>query len=86
MAAYPWLDGKHTVFGEVVEGIEIVDQLGSVETSQRDAPAEPVKIVKIDILRITHERVAEVMERTPAPSSEAEPTEVNPQSRVWHGA
>lgn len=47
----PWLDRGHTVFGEVVEGYEIVDQIGKVRTAPGDKPLEPVVLSKVSILR-----------------------------------
>ena len=41
-----WLDGRHVVFGEVLEGYDIVDQVQNVPKGRNDKPAEPVKIVK----------------------------------------
>lgn len=49
--ATPHLDGGHAVFGEVVKGIEIVDEINSVPTGQADRPVEPVVIEKINIIR-----------------------------------
>jgi peptidyl-prolyl cis-trans isomerase B (cyclophilin B) len=43
----PWLDGKHTVFGEVAEGMEVVDRLESVQTDASDRPVEPIGISSI---------------------------------------
>jgi cyclophilin family peptidyl-prolyl cis-trans isomerase len=40
----PWLDGKHTVFGQVVAGIDVVDAIEGVETDDRDRPTTPVGI------------------------------------------
>src|SRR5216110_3679835 len=40
--ACPWLDGKHTVFGRVVEGQDIADRISRVERDSRDKPADPV--------------------------------------------
>jgi cyclophilin family peptidyl-prolyl cis-trans isomerase len=40
----PWLDGKHTVFGRVTGGMDVVESLGSTETDARDRPVEPVGI------------------------------------------
>jgi peptidyl-prolyl cis-trans isomerase B (cyclophilin B) len=45
----PWLDGKHTVFGEVAEGMDVVDALERVPTDASDRPAEPVGIEKIEV-------------------------------------
>lgn len=45
--ATPWLDGKHTVFGKVVHGMEVVYRIGKVETDARDIPKEAVVIAQI---------------------------------------
>ena len=42
--ATAWLDGKHTPFGKVVEGIEIVEEIGQVKTNDRDYPVEDIII------------------------------------------
>lgn len=48
----PWLDGKHTVFGEVVLGQEVVDAIGLVETSKPgDKPVEAVTIQEVNIIK-----------------------------------
>ena len=47
----PWLDGKHTVFGRVTGGMDVVDRLEAVETDARDRPVEPVGIESISISR-----------------------------------
>src|SRR5919107_827600 len=46
--ACPWLDGKHTVFGEVTSGMDVVDALEGVPTDGRDAPVEPAVIEKLE--------------------------------------
>ena len=45
----PHLDGDYTVFGEVVEGLDIVDKIAAVKTGYMDVPVEPVTINKITI-------------------------------------
>ncbi len=46
----PHLDGNYTVFGEVVEGIEVVDKIGTVKTNRADRPEKDVRILKAVIL------------------------------------
>ena len=43
----PWLDGKHTVFGQVTSGMEVVDALEGLPTDGRDRPQEPAAIEKL---------------------------------------
>ncbi len=45
----PHLDGKHTIFGEVVEGQKVVDAIEKVETAAQDRPVEEIKIIKATI-------------------------------------
>jgi peptidyl-prolyl cis-trans isomerase B (cyclophilin B) len=42
-----WLDGKHTVFGQVASGMEVVDALEALPTDARDKPREPALIEKL---------------------------------------
>jgi peptidyl-prolyl cis-trans isomerase B (cyclophilin B) len=44
-----WLDGKHTVFGEVVSGMDAVDAIEGVSTGPGDQPAEPVIIERVEL-------------------------------------
>jgi cyclophilin family peptidyl-prolyl cis-trans isomerase len=45
----PWLDGKHTVFGRVVEGMEAVDAIEATETDAADRPREPQTIERVEL-------------------------------------
>jgi len=47
--ATPWLDGKHTVFGQVVRGQDVVDRIQHVDRDGRDRPTTPVTIDRVEI-------------------------------------
>jgi cyclophilin family peptidyl-prolyl cis-trans isomerase len=47
--ACPWLDGKHTVFGRVVGGQDVVDEISRVDRDARDRPVEPVTIDRVEL-------------------------------------
>jgi len=47
--AAPWLDGKHTVFGEIVTGLDVLDAIENTPTDGRDKPIEPKGIVSVTI-------------------------------------
>ena len=47
--AAPWLDGKHTVFGKVTSGQDVVDAISMVERDSRDKPVTPVTIDRVEL-------------------------------------
>jgi peptidyl-prolyl cis-trans isomerase A (cyclophilin A) len=50
VAPAPWLDGKHTIFGEVTEGYDIVERIAGVETGPQDRPVDDVVIERIEVV------------------------------------
>jgi peptidyl-prolyl cis-trans isomerase B (cyclophilin B) len=47
--ATPWLDGKHTVFGKVTAGQDVVDRISTVERDASDRPLQPVTIDSVEL-------------------------------------
>ena len=47
--ACPWLDGKHTVFGRVTSGMEVVDRISELPRDPRDKPREPATIERVEL-------------------------------------
>lgn len=48
-AATPWLNKKHTIFGEITSGYDVVQKIETTKTDMRDRPVDPVKILKITV-------------------------------------
>jgi cyclophilin family peptidyl-prolyl cis-trans isomerase len=47
--ACSWLDGKHTVFGQVSDGMDVVDAISGVETDASDRPRDDIKIESVEL-------------------------------------
>ena len=46
----PWLDNKHTVFGRVIGGTEVVSAIENLKCDNLDRPVEPIKILQVEIV------------------------------------
>ena len=51
VAPTPWLNGKHTIFGEVIEGTDVIDLISRVKTGSQDRPVEDVVIESVTVDR-----------------------------------
>lgn len=47
--ATPWLDKKHTIFGRVLTGLEVVHTIENVKVNKTDKPLEDIKIINVDV-------------------------------------
>jgi len=52
LAPTDWLNGRHTIFGEVVEGMDVVGKIGKVKTGRADRPLQPIVMKTVTIERV----------------------------------
>ena len=50
LAPTPWLNGHHAVFGKIIEGMDVVREIGAVATNFQDRPLDPVVMEKVEVL------------------------------------
>ena len=51
VAPTTWLNDRHTIFGEVVQGYDVIDKIANVQTGAQDRPVKPVVMEKVEIVR-----------------------------------
>ena len=50
LAPTPWLNGHHAMFGKIIKGMDVVREIGSVDTDSQDRPRDPVVMEKVEVL------------------------------------
>jgi cyclophilin family peptidyl-prolyl cis-trans isomerase len=61
------LDGQYTVYGETVEGLDVIDKIARVATDRRDMPLNPVRILRIELDEVSKPAPADSTAAAPAP-------------------
>jgi peptidyl-prolyl cis-trans isomerase A (cyclophilin A) len=77
-APTPWLNGKHTIFGQVVEGQNVVGKIANVVRNSDDKPMFPIKLVSVEPIRVvsqtdSHPPAADAPATPPSPSETPQP-------------
>ena len=49
LAPTPWLDGKHTIFGRISDGMSVVQRIGNVQTEKDDSPSSRISILRTNV-------------------------------------
>ena len=73
LAPAPWLDTKHTVFGHVVVGMDVLSAIGKTKTGERDTPLQPVVMEEVRVLRIGDAAKAWNPAKKTIPAAQGEP-------------